>query len=431
MADNKSAILGALQESEAIVNQISNRVKLMLEGSLKDQVSAQLSEAFETEDEEETEDTTDTAVDEPRDEVPSADADVVNTDDVSDASVEGGEEASVEDGESAIDPVVDAPVDGADAVVVDEPVDTDVSDVVSDVVDATGMSDDDLIQVFKKVTDNTEIEVVKNDDNTIEVKKDGQEYVIKINEDKESFLDSVIDGAEPESFDSNEPDLSVPTEEVPATEDDVIYEVVLDSSEDGLENNDNELEETRTHTVGRAQVRKPEGFLKYASSRLRASLKESVDAQSRVLMTEATNLRAEKETLLTENAQLKDELEKHKDGLRKMNGYLTEALLMNQKIFHVNKLFCEHSTTIDEKKSILERFDDKELKSEKDIQMLYKTIATELKGLVKESVESKISNNNIGGTGKSLLSESKQVQGNEEKIPGLNRMKELMGNKKK
>lgn len=413
MAENKSAVLGALTETEDIINRISKNVKDMLVGSLQEQVSTQLSEDFNKEDEE-SEENTETSVDDidtasSNDEAPVGDELPVDGDEIPSVGDESGE-API-DGEEGIDSLS---VDSVDA-----PVDSDVSDVVADVVDATGLNDDELVQIFKKVTDDTEIEVVKNDDGTIDIKKDGQEYIIKINEDKESFLDNIISGGGNENED--EPVVGDAPE---AGAEDTIYEITLgETTDDTPKEGEEELDETRVHTVGHAQIRKPEGFLKYASSRLRSSLKESVDEQNTKLITEATTLRNDNATLLKENTDLKDELSKHKDGLTKMNQYLNEALVLNQKIFHVNKLFCEHATTKDEKKSILERFDDKSITTEKDIKNLYKTISSELKVDIKESVESKLSNS-IGSTGESLLTESKNQDGS------LDRVKELMYGKK-
>lgn len=424
MAENKSAVFGALTESEDIYNKISKNVKDMLASQLQEQVSTQLSEDFDNEDETEEE----VIAPEVADDVNAEETENDETGSEGEAEAEGDVAISL-DGEEETESTPeeagaeDLASDLSAEVSVEEPVDDNISDVVADVVDATNLGDEELIQVFKKVTDNTEIEVVKNDDNTIQVSKDGQEYVIKINEDKESFLDSVLSGND--DLEGTEVVTDQPSPEAEG-EEEVVYEIVLDGSEEESQNNSDELEETRTHQVGRSQVGKPEGFLKYASSRLRASLKESVDVQSKQLINENETLRVEKDSLLTENAQLKDELEKHKGGLVRLNQYLAEALTLNQKIFHVNKLFCEHATTVDEKRAIVERFDAEEIKTEKDIKNLYKTISNEMKVVVKESVDNKISNN-LGSTGESLLNESAQVN----EIPGLERIKQLMSTKRK
>ena len=424
MVNDKSPLISALTESEDIINKISKSVTGMLKGSLQEQISSYLTEGFNDDEKEEDEVTDDVTKDstdltnelttddheksddvEPKDDTETSDEDDLETDDT---------ESDVTDG---VD--IDMTPDDSE-VLVTEPIDTDISDVMSDVVDATNMSDDELLKVFKKIDDTTEIEVIKNNDGTIDIKKDGQEYVVKINENKESFLDNIIDDNTSEN--NGDDDEKTSSEPESSTDNEVFYEMTIEGDD---EDNGEELDETRSLSVGHSQIKKPEGFMKYASDRLRASLKESVEEKSKLLIKEANDLRNEKQNLLNENENLKVELEKHKEGLRKMNKYLNEALLLNQKIFHVNKIFCEHVTTVDEKKRILERFDNEDIKDEKDVQSLYKTVVSELKTTVNESLESKLQGNLNGSTGDSLLNESQNYNENKGNN-NLERIKKLM-----
>lgn len=108
--------------------------------------------------------------------------------------------------------------------------------------------------------------------------------------------------------------------------------------------------------------------------------------------------------LVKEAAQLKKENEEFRTSLKKFRDMLTETVVFNSNLAHVVKLFTEHTTTKDEKKSIITRFD--ETASIKESKQLYKTIVGELnnKKTVTESVEEKI--NKESGSSKTQISES-------------------------
>ena len=116
------------------------------------------------------------------------------------------------------------------------------------------------------------------------------------------------------------------------------------------------------------------------------SVKESVS--SKKVISEAE---AKYKTLLTEAAQLKAENEEFRKALKKFRNMLVETVVFNSNLSYVTKLFMEHSTTKDEKKEIIKRFDD-EVTNLKESKRLYKTIANELvsRKPINESVENKI-----------------------------------------
>jgi hypothetical protein len=95
--------------------------------------------------------------------------------------------------------------------------------------------------------------------------------------------------------------------------------------------------------------------------------------------------------LLTESQQLKNENEEFRKALKKFRSMLVETVVFNSNLSYVTKLFMEHSTTKDEKKSIITRFDE-EVSNLKESKKLYRTIANELTNRkpINESVENKI-----------------------------------------
>jgi hypothetical protein len=95
--------------------------------------------------------------------------------------------------------------------------------------------------------------------------------------------------------------------------------------------------------------------------------------------------------LLSEATQLKNENEEFRKALKKFRSMLVETVVFNANLSYVTKLFMEHSTTKDEKKKIIQRFDE-EVTNLKESKKLYKTIVNELttRKPMNESVENKI-----------------------------------------
>jgi hypothetical protein len=95
--------------------------------------------------------------------------------------------------------------------------------------------------------------------------------------------------------------------------------------------------------------------------------------------------------LLNEATQLKAENEDFRKALKKFRGMLVETVVFNSNLSYVTKLFMEHSTTKEEKKKIIQRFDE-EVTNLKESKKLYKTIINELSSRkpVNESIGSKI-----------------------------------------
>lgn len=445
----KTALEQALLESEQLVTMVAENAKDMFYNQVKSSIEQNLSEGFEL-DSKDKED--DKITDVPADEVVVTDEPSIEEPSIDEPV---GDDASV----SSDEPTMDADLTsmGDDTVEVPAMDASGIDDVSDDTVDLTGATDDELISVWKKLGDDAEIQVVKNEDGTVKVNSNGEEFLIKINENEklisEEFESFNSQFGEPE-FGDDEDKYSFLDQGEPEFGDDKIFEIVLDEEEADLYidpnapsngvSTDNNLppapqgnpmdnvvieeqpiqEVARTHSDGRNMTRKPEGFYKYVANRMRPAVNESA-VTSKVVINEAQVLRTEKAALLTENDNLKTDLSKHKDALRLMRENLETVALFNSKLAYVNKIMCEHATTTDEKKTILERFDADEITDQKDVKTLYKTISAEMKQTksIKESVEEKISTS-LNGTGEALLESVSPIKSNEDKQ--LARVKEIM-----
>jgi len=96
-------------------------------------------------------------------------------------------------------------------------------------------------------------------------------------------------------------------------------------------------------------------------------------------------------TLLSEAKTLKAENETFKKALKDFRKTITETAVFNINLTHATKLFLEHSTTSEEKKNILTRFDE-QVSTIEESKKLYKTINSELGNKIpmNESVENKL-----------------------------------------
>jgi hypothetical protein len=286
-----------------------------------------------------------------------------------------------------------------------------------DELDLTDSDDDDVLSIFKKIKDDTDIEVIKDKDG-ITIKKDGDEYIVKLNEDMD------MDGMEEEMNDDKYSFIDEDMEE-----DEVIYEINMDGEEDKKEPEMSKPmdEVARTHADGRKQIRKPEGFFKYAADRVRYAQKESMNETKKHDTNKVLLKEVEEKTkkLLTENKELKKQNQEYKSGLRQLREAIDSMSVFNYRLQSVNKLFKVYPTTLDEKKIIAERFDA--VSTVKEAKTLYKTISTELKtgkSIINETVESLIKKSGSTSTGKPL---NEEVQSSTHETKALNRMKELMG----
>ena len=315
------------------------------------------------------------------------------------------EETVSEDISSDVKPADDVVISNDEILTGEE--DKEESNDAVNVVDMTTASDDDAVEVFKKLESNDEVEVKKDGDN-VEITDGDDKYIVKMNENEECDDDIVY-----------ELDLSNYMEDETSTDvndDEVIYEIEIDE--------ESELDEiARTHDAGRSARLKGDQFFKYAKDRTR----DGDPAHLHVHENEIKNLNesiktknTELTTIKEENESLKADLGKHKEALRTLKENITEVALYNSNLAYTNRLFCEHSTTKDEKINIIKRFDT--VKSVDESKTLYKTISEELTSVkpnIEESIENKI--NKTVSPASSTITESVNSEDAE-----LKRIKQLM-----
>jgi len=291
---------------------------------------------------------------------------------------------------------------------------------MEDELDLTKASDDEVLKVFKKMGDDDEIEVVKDEEGiSLKDNQTGAEYYIKESEELEELEEEELCkgcGSYDESEDMDEETIY----EVELDED--MYEAYMESKEmeEGEEiTEEDEMEEGEHLEEDKLRRHRKDGKQRYHGARLAAESRRTRKpriSESR----RPSNVRKESyEKLLKEYKELKAKNGEYKEALKVFKTKINEVALFNQNLAHVTKLFTEHSTTKKEKMTILGRFD--EIETIKESKSLYKTIAGELteKSPITESVDRKV--NKTIDSSKSNLNESTAYVD-----PQINKIKDLM-----
>ncbi len=268
-----------------------------------------------------------------------------------------------------------------------------------DEMDLTMAGDDEVMKVFKKLSDDDEIEVVKDEDGiSLKDNQTGAEYYIK-ESDQELEEGEICEGCSSGMM-----------------EDETIYEVELDEDmyetymeSDKMEDEDQILDEDKLQ-----RHRKKSGKQRYSGAKLASEskrrrkplIKESRNRKPARRVTESkSNVRNESyQKLLKEYKVLKARNGEYKEALKVFKTKINEVALFNQNLAHATRLFTEHSTTKKEKMKILKRFDD--IETIKESKSLFKSIEGELgeKTPITESVDKKV--NKTIDSSKSKLNES-------------------------
>ena len=374
----KSILEQALLQVQNLEEAVKQNAKGILASTMKQELNDLLKESLEEED-----DTEMPMGEQPEDEVnPDEEADDMSDDDATadDAEADDAENDTTdldnEDPTKGIDSL-DSEM-GDDELPTDsesedeEPSLDDFSDDEEDVMDMTGASDDEVLKVFKAMKPEDGI-VVKKDGNNVEMSTGEDDYIIKLDGDDESEMES------PEM----EPEMDTEMEE------EFMYEIELDDEDEKPK--EGEFGEA-ARTYG-ADVRSPQGK-KYKAGR--------------------HEMNEEVENLKKQNSEYKKALILFKEKLN-------EVAVFNANLAYATRLFTEHSTTKQEKLNILKRFDS--VSTMNEAKGLFNTIKTELgtKITVTESVVEKISNTPSTSTSQEVLSEAKAYEN-----PQFKRMKDLM-----
>jgi hypothetical protein len=321
----------------------------------------------------------------------------------------------------------------------------------SEELDMTDASDDEVIAIYKKMSGDDEIEIV-GDELRLNISEPG-EYVVKLNgsgeseeeseEEDELELEPMDDmGDEEEEIEIGDEEEEIgdeeeygdeegeeDEEESGEDEEDYDYEIEMGDEEDDMEDSEEEedvegseeeeeeeeIEESLGYTRGYAGR---QGAKRNGAAHLPKPKSESVNEA--IVAKKLVSETAKKyNALLTEATKLKAENNEFRAALKEFRTKLVETVVFNSNLTYVTKLFMEHSTTKNEKDSILKRFD--EVTSLKESKKLYKTMANELESRkpISESVENKIIKEATSGVSKQIIESTAYVDPSTKRIMDL------------
>jgi hypothetical protein len=295
-----------------------------------------------------------------------------------------------------------------------------------DMLDMTNASDEEVLKVFKAMSDEDGI-IVKKDGGNISLKDEEDEYIIKLDEEDLSSEDVAEDWNEGEEEINLSGDEEVAEEE--EMSDEAIYEIELEGdgyfpgSGEGM--GDEEMHEfsdsPEDHDSPEEEVEVDEAahttWNAHGGDRAGLPTKKLYAAGAKKTTNESA---AQKKAINEEVQNLKKQNAEYKKALVLFKEKLNEVAVFNANLAYATRLFTEHSTTKSEKLNILKRFDS--ISTITESKNLYNSINAELstKKPVTESVAEKISSTPSSSSSE-VLSESKVYE-----APQFARMKDLM-----
>lgn len=302
----------------------------------------------------------------------------------------------------------------------DEEEDVEVNDLTDEPIST-------VVDVFKKMSPEDEIEVVQ-DGNNIDIKDNatGAEYTIKLGgglDDTEEFEDEDDDV---EEFDLGD-DYDEEEESETEMEEGVIYEIVLDEDDymdmeegDYMDMEEAEMEEGRMpRTLGKAAKLPNRKSADINSNREKMGMGESTKPSVK-LINENKVLKTTIDSIKSENESLKEDYNKMVDALKQFREKLNEVAVFNSNLTYTVRLFTEHSTTKNEKVDIIKRFD--EAKSLKESKNIYKNLVKEIsktKAPIKESIDNKLNQTKSSGSATQITESKVYVNPEFEKMKKL------------
>ena len=410
----KSIIEEALLEAKSLEDALKANTKEMLASHMKEEIENIVESSLNEEDEEEVEelDINVEGSDEEMEEMPAE-------------AGEDSEESELMDLEIDLDALAGDDDEEVELDVAELPIELDMGD--EEELDLTGASDEEVIAVFKKMSDEDEVEVVKDADGIhLTDNETGAEYYIK----EQHELDDVEEGYD---LDEDEDGLCEGCGSKSMDEDEeVMYEIELEEDDkygqgsheyrrhnvDGVEKRSGEGPEVDGHRHFKDYMGEDETIIdldeeevdestrRTLADRRRRDLKPSnyPTNESRKPRTSKNVMKVSESKIMKEYKELKSKNEEYKGALKVFKNKLNEVALFNTNLAYVNRLFTEHSTTKSEKMEILKRFDNAE--SIKESKSIYKSVKSELdtKSPITESVENKV--NKTVKSSKSDLNES-------------------------
>jgi hypothetical protein len=406
----KSILEQALLQVNTLEEAVKQNAKGILSSVMKQELNDLLKESMEEEEE---------VAEQPSKEE--------ETDDMSDA--ESDDDAEENDDMASINDEPSKDIDGEDEEAEDEDSETEAEDefptfddaeepsMDDDMLDMTNASDEEVLKVFKAMSDEDGI-IVKKDGGNISLKDEEDEYIIKLDEEDLSSEDVAEDWNEGEEEINLSGDEEVAEEE--EMSDEAIYEIELDGMDDEMGEgevgdfsaipDDVELPEEEVEVDEAAHTKWN------AHGGDRAGLKNK-----KMFAAGAKNESAAQKKAINEEVQnLKKQNAEYKKALVLFKEKLNEVAVFNANLAYATRLFTEHSTTKNEKLNILKRFDS--ISTITESKNLYNSINAELstKKPVTESVAEKISSTPSSSSSE-VLSESKVYE-----APQFARMKDLM-----
>ena len=241
----------------------------------------------------------------------------------------------------------------------------DNEELEMDVIDLTDADDSDVVNVFKKMSPEDEIEVVQDGDN-IDIKDNetGAEYRIELggDEDMEGDELDMDDEIEIDDMEGDELDMDDEIEiddmegdeldmDDDMNENEVIYEIHLDEESDtdasivdALVVDDEtmvdpEMDEPVVQEAPRTKS-KLKGR-KYGNPN-RVNLPESKKPKFLKLIKENNTLKGDVSSIASENETLKEDYNKMVDALKEFRQKLNEVAVFNSNLTYTVRLFTEH-----------------------------------------------------------------------------------------
>jgi len=427
MAEKKSIYEGALLDIKVIQEALNANTKEILRSVAREEIDGLVKESLEEGgyEEEAVEDEIEGSESEEGTESPEGDEGDIEGDEM---DIEIGDDESDEEDEESLEV---GPED-------DQEMGMGADDALAgDDLDMTDASDDDVIAIYKKLSGDDEIEIV-GDEIHLNISEPG-EYIVKkgalgMDESMYESMDETNEESMEEGWDSMEEgyeeegltyEIAMGDDDSTIKEDEESEDMVKEDeeSEDIVKEEDEDAEEgekvdekisvgtgmsqgTHRNKTGPGSIGAPENP---------KSKNESVSSKNVISEAEVKYKK-----LLNEATQLKAENEDFRKALKKFRGMLVETVVFNSNLSYVTKLFMEHSTTKEEKKKIIQRFDE-EVTNLKESKKLYKTIVNELSSRkpVNESIGSKIIKEVATGSSKQLNEATAYVDPSTQRIKDL------------
>ena len=302
----------------------------------------------------------------------------------------------------------------------DDEKEMEMDDEELEVVDLTGEDDDTVVNVFKKMADEDEIEVVQTEDG-VEIKDNetGAEYKIELggmemdDEDMEIEMDDEDMEIEmdDEDMEMDDEDMGMGDEEGEEIE----YQIELDDDENE-EMEDEMSEASRTLGAGKRFGRKGLDKPKAAPAHLKV---ESTTPKFLKLTNENKVLKNKISSIVSENETLKEDYNKMVDALKQFRDKLNEVAVFNSNLTYSVRLFTENTTTKEEKLDIIKRFD--EAKTLRESKNVYKSLVKEIstKAPIKESIDDKLNESKTSGSATQITESKVYVDPQLEKMKAL------------